>query len=308
MTGATPMSTSPAREWWTAHLGARPDPVGRWQVGPVRDERYGTCTGQVRKVQLDSYGATLNATWFRPDGATPGRLVIIPFYDTAPLFGQASARTALAGRDPARNAHGLRLAETGLSVLAVPWWFEQVAVTNSETAERSGLAARYSAAAARHQRELPMTGLGRSIADLMLAVSAVTAAQLVDPGGLGVFGHSLGAKLAGHLAALDPRIDAAVAHEAGWGWTNSNWEAPWYLDGDIPTARDHDELLGLVAPRPLLVTGGGDGDGPHNTALLARAAENWTDGGFDLLLHDGGHPAPPHVLAACASWLRRALA
>lgn len=301
------MSTSPAREWWTAHLGARPDPAGRWQVEPARPERYGTCTGQVREVQLDTYGATLTATWFRPDGAVPGRLVILPFYDTSPLFGLPSPRTVLAGRDPVRNAHGLRLAEAGLSVLAVPWWFEQVAVADPETAERSGLTARYSAAAARHHRDLPMTGLGRSIGDLMLAVSAVTAEQLVDPGGLGVFGHSLGAKLAGHLAALDPRIDAAVAHEAGWGWANSNWEAPWYLDGQIPPDRDHDELLGLIAPRRVLVTGGGDGDGDHNTALLERAAGRWDEGGFDLLLHNGGHPAPPHVLAACASWLRGAL-
>src|SRR5690625_6759871 len=79
-----------------------------------------------------------------------------------------------------------------------------------------------------------MTGLGRSIGDLMLAVSALQDSGLTGEDRLAVFGHSLGGKLAMHLAALDPRLDAGAAHEPGLGFAHSNWTDPWYLDGALP--------------------------------------------------------------------------
>lgn len=303
------MNTSSPRQWWIDHLGAEADPSGGWTLGPARQQQYGAASGQAAELTLHSFGSDLTASWFRPDNALPGALVLIPFYDAPPLFGLPSARTTLRGRDPNRGAHGSRLAEAGLSVLAVPWWFEHVAASDPATATAGSLQSRYSGAAEQHHRTMAVTALGRSLADLMLAVTAAHQEGLVGATGkLGVYGHSLGGKLAGHLAALDPRIDATVAHEAGWGFANSNWEAPWYFDEQIPTDRDQDDLLALIAPRPLLVAGGGDGDGEHNRDLIERAGAAWPeDASLELLLHNGGHPVPPHVLSGCAAWLRSRL-
>lgn len=61
-------------------------------------------------------------------------MVVVPFYDTPSVFGEPTARTRSAGRDPATGAHGLQLAQAGHAVLAVPWWFEHVAASDPRTA------------------------------------------------------------------------------------------------------------------------------------------------------------------------------
>ncbi|WP_193105865.1 hypothetical protein [Brachybacterium sp. FME24] len=234
--------------------------------------------------------------------------VIVPFYDTAPLYGEPSERTRRADRDPALGAYGLQLAQAGHAVLAVPWWFEQVSAADPATAAAGSLAERYGPAAQRHRREQTMTALGRSIGDLMLAVTALLDSGLSGDDRLAVFGHSLGGKLAMHLAALDTRLNAGAAHEPGLGFAHSNWTDPWYLDGVPPEGRDQDELLGLVAPRPFLLAGGGDSDGAHNLELFRSARSRWPEETSpDLLLHDGGHPLPQHVMARIREWLTNAI-
>lgn len=297
------------RRWWRDHLGAVPDPRGSWLPGGTRAPEHPGVRGEIHQLQITSFGTELTCEFLRPTAVpTAGVVVVVPFYDTAPLFAEASPRTALRGRDPVLNAHGLQLAEAGHAVLAVPWWFEQVAAEDPALADARGLEKRYGPAAARHRREQPMTGLGRSVADLMLAVTALQESGLAPSSRLASFGHSLGGKLSLHLAALDPRIEAGAAHEPGLGFAHSNWSDPWYLDGDVPDDRDQDELLGLVAPRPFLLAGGGDGDGVHNLDLFRSARRRWPEEqGLDLLLHDGGHPLPNHVMTGVATWLRERL-
>lgn len=293
------------RVWWRDQLGAVPDPDGSWSLGPVRETTGGTVSGTIRQILLSSYGSELTTELLRPADAPPtGVLVVVPFYDAPALFGEPTARTRLHDRDPRLHAHGLRLAEAGHSVLAVPWWFEQVAAADPATAGAKNLDSRYGPAAERHRREQPMTALGRSIADVMLALTAALDSGLVDGLRPTAFGHSLGGKLAMHLAALDTRIEAAVAHEPGLGFSHSNWDAPWYLDGDIPTDRDQGQLLALVAPRPFLLVGGGASDGVQNLDLARSAAAAWPEGvGLDLLLHNGGHPVPHFLMASIGAWL-----
>lgn len=190
-------------------------------------------------------------------------------------------------------------------MFAVPWWFEQVAAADPATAHARSLEERYGPVAERHRREQPMSGLGRSVGDLMLAVTALQQSGLAEGMRLAAFGHSLGGKLAMHLAALDERIELAAAHEPGLGFASSNWTAPWYLDAALPDGRDQDELLGLVAPRPFLLAGGGDGDGAHNLELFRAARRRGPEEtGLELVLHDGGHPLPPYVMAGIETWLR----
>lgn len=293
------------RRWWIDWLGADPDPDGSLTV--IAERPVGDRTGHV--LRLHSFGDDLDCLLVRP-GDGPRPLVIMPFYEVEPLFGLVGRRPAAPPDQPSR-AFGSALLAYGLAVLAVPWWFEVNAADDAPL----DLAGRYGPPAARHAERLPSTGLGRSVADLCLLVDRLTEAGAadrlgladVDPGRLGVFGHSLGGKLALHLAALDERIGATVAHEPGLGLDHSNWDAPWY-HGDRRPDRDHDQLLALAAPRPFLLVGGGDSDGPANLPLAERARPAWPEPyGLSTLLHDRGHPAPAHVVAGCGRWLADAL-
>lgn len=293
------------RRWWAQHLGARPDPAGVWQVREHPGYPGFALRGTFRTLSLTSYGSSLHAELFQPEHGAAGSLVVVPFYDTPPVFGFDSPRTRRNGRR-SRFPLGTALAARGLSVLAVPWWFEQTAVADPRTATATGLAGRYGPAADLHEQTHTMTALGRSIGDLMLAVRAVREEGFAASGHLGTFGHSLGGKLALHLGALDPRVDVVAAHEPGVGFAFSNWDAPWYLGSEVPAGRDQDEIVSLVAPRPLLIAGGGDSDGQHNRHLIDVAAGQWPEHhGPELLFHNAGHPMPEHVVEACSTWLHR---
>lgn len=306
MTGTDPPerdAAAGAREWWRRWLGAERDPHGSWQLESRPEDPRGW---QDADLLLHSYGSTLPARLLRPvhpHAGLAGAVVIVPFYETASLLGEPCARTAHRTAGPSQ-AYAVALATRGLAVLAVPWWFE-LAAAGSPARD---LAARYGPPAQRHQAAQTRTGLGRSLGDLILATDAVLAQEWVDPDRVGVLGHSLGGKLALHLAALDDRVGAAVVHEAGLGLRHSNWDAPWYLGDHLPTDRDHDQLLALVAPRPVLLGVGGDSDGEHNAELVRRAAQCWPDGtGPQVYRHHGGHPLTEDVLADLIGWLAEAL-
>ena len=158
--------------------------------------------GELQTITLRSFGSQLDAELFRPDGALEGPLIVVPFYETATVFGRSSARTGHSQLWP--RAHGLHLAQHGLCVLAVPWWFEQEGTKRQPSASQS-LSERYGPAAELHNRHHVNTPLGRSIADLKLAVSAVLSEGLGARDHIAAFGHSLGAKLALHLTALNTR-------------------------------------------------------------------------------------------------------
>ena len=300
--------TSDARsvrvQWWRDWLGAERDPRGTWSLHPRPDNPEGW---QDADLVLHSYGTDLGARLLRP--VPTGRqqrspVVIVPFYETATLVGEPCLRTAQRPPDRPTQAYAVELARRGVAALAVPWWFEQMAAGSPAR----NLAERYGPPAAAHAAAQDRTALGRSIADLFLAVDALLDQDWVDPERIGVHGHSLGGKLALHLAALDDRVAAGVAHEPGLGLQHSNWDAPWYLGTHLPEEVDHDELLGLVAPRPFLIGAGGDSDGEHNADLVRRAADWWPAGqGPQVLRHEDGHPLTEEVLSRTISWLAEAL-
>lgn len=302
------MTNSPvtgSREWWDAWLGADEDPAGTWSVSEQRPYAAFGIVGELQTLRLFSFGSYLDAELFRPAGAIPGPVVIVPFYETATVFGRSSARTG--GSQLWPRAHGLHLAQHGLCVLAVPWWFELEAAKRQPSACQS-LSERYSPAAESHYRHYSNTPLGRSVADLKLAVSAVLSEGLCARERIAAFGHSLGAKLALHLTALDTRVALAAVHEPGLGLAYSNWSAPWYLGARLPSGRDHEDLIRLVNPRPLLLAGGGASDGAHNRGLIERAfAGSPTHNRTATLYHNTGHSLPLYVMAAIRSWLAEQL-
>lgn len=284
-------SAGDPRTWWRDWLGV--DHHYRADASHQLSEVAGGDDPQMVERRLDlevEPGETLRCVLRHPRTGTgdPLPAVLVPCYDVA-------GKTAV---------HAADLADRGLVTLAVPWWFEVVA--GNRPGDRS-LADHYAGAVARHRASSPVTGLGRSVAHLMAAVDAVATLPFVDRARLGVFGHSLGGKLAMHLAALDGRIAAGVASEPGVGLAHSNWPDPWYLDGRTPgdAARDHDQLLSLVAPRQFLVIAGGDSDGDHNVAFVERARQHnpGTTDWLHWLRHDAGHTPPAPVLETGYRWL-----
>lgn len=116
----------------------------------------------------------------------------------------------------------------------------------------------------------------------------------VDPGRIGVVGHSYGGKWALFAGALWDRFAAVAVSDPGIVWDESrpnvNYWEPWYLGRDatrtrqpgVPTeanprtgayarlvaqGRDLHEVHALIAPRPFLVSGGSE-DPPERWRAL----------------------------------------
>ena len=123
--------------------------------------------------------------------------------------------------------------------------------------------------------------------------------------------------------ALDERLQAGVSSEGGVGIGQSNWSAPWYLGEAILERPDlaHQQLVAMVAPRALLVIGGGGSpgelpgaagpgaDGPESwqTLVAARPAFELLQAAerLGLLIHGQGHSVPPVAAEAVYGWLDR---
>lgn len=144
------------------------------------------------------------------------------------------------------------------------------------------------------------TGMARMLRDAMRATDLLAERPEVDPRRIGSIGHSLGGKEVLYHAAFDPRVRAAVSCEGGIGLTFSNWDAEWYLGGQVREpgfAADHHEILSLVAPRPFLLIGGESADGARSWPYVEAALPVWRlhDAGerLGLLRHGFGHDFPP---------------
>ncbi len=201
---------------------------------------------------------------------------------------------------------GLKLAENGFVVIC-PRCFLWQDVTS------------YQEAVTRFQQRHPRTkGMHKMLYDAQRALDILLAQPDVDPTRIGTVGHSLGAKEALYLAALDDRVHAAVASEGGLGLKSTNWEAPWYLGPEINEpgfARNHHELVALMAPRPFLViageagNGAADGDRSWPYLLAARPVyELSTDApALGMLNHRRGHPLPLELVPRVIEWLQVSL-
>lgn len=259
----------------TAHLEVRPTDTGR-------------------EVILEADGLTLTCPWQQPDDWN-GVTVVLPWYDTDSLFADTVP-------DPRRSFErnklpvATQLLERGFGVVAIGWWAEELAVSSPERA----LADRYGPPAALTLEQGWATGLGRSMRDILSVVEMIAA----DAGKLAIFGHSLGGKLALFAAALEPRLAACITHELGLGWEHSNWWDQWYF-GEVRPGFDCDQILSLVAERPILY-GAGHGFDAEPGIALARsvATDTWQ---VDILEHHNGHRPSTEVLEQAWTWLEKQL-
>jgi dienelactone hydrolase len=156
--------------------------------------------------------------------------------------------------------------------------------------------------------------MAKMLYDAQRAVDLLASLPGVDPARIGCLGHSLGAKEALYLAALDDRVRATVSSEGGVGIAFSNWDAPWYLGADWDTARasrDHHELLALAAPRAFLLVGGDSADGARSWPYIEAALPAYRLYGehprLGLFNHGQGHSIPPEAEARIYAWLEACL-
>ena len=240
-------------------------------------------------VQTDAFVLT-------PPGPRTKRPGAIVFHSTVP----ESIRQPAGLADAPEKHFGLTLARRGFVTFCPRnfLWPEDARMAAEDETRRF------------RQRHPRAKGMAKMLFDAQLALDILAARPDVDRNRLGCIGHSLGAKEALYLAAFDPRITAAVSSEGGIGTKMSNWDADWYLGDTVNQpafAREHHELLALVAPRPFLLVGGNSADGTASWPWLAAALPVYRLYGepprLGLLNHKRGHTVPADVEPRLLEWL-----
>lgn len=291
------------RNLWFDTLGPMPPRPESTAVRVLRTDDLPDVTRELIEYESEP-DLKVQAYLLRPKGpaAARSRAGIVALHPTTtetiePIAGVVG--------EPVRHL-GLKLAQRGFVVIC-PRCFLWQDVTN------------YQDAVNRFRQRHPRTkGMHKMLYDAQRALDILLAQPDVDPARIGAVGHSLGAKEALYLTALDDRVHAAVASEGGLGLTSTNWDAPWYLGPEIREpgfARNHHELVALIAPRPFLLIAGEEGngaaDGDRSWPYLQAARPIYELGtnspALGLLNHRRGHPLPVEVLPRVLEWLEVSL-
>jgi predicted peptidase len=146
-----------------------------------------------------------------------------------------------------------------------------------------------------------ITPLARNLWDLQCALDVLRAHPLVDSARIAACGLSYGGTCSLFLAALDPRIKAAIVSGYLSSWRAAH-TVPWNMCGSqvMPGQLgvfEHLDIASLIAPRPLLVESGVDDlifpiDAARATVAALRkvyAAAGGSDGSLVHDVFDGEH-------------------
>lgn len=242
---------------WTQFLGGFPREKAPLAPEFLKQEELPTFTRQLVTYQIED-GVRTDAMLLTPRGASGKLPAIVLFH---PTYSNHYARAVgLEGDDPERH-QAVQLVERGYVVLA-PRCFIWAELPPGYQRKGESL---YVANVRRMQERHPQwKGMTRMTWDGIRALDFLETLPNVDTNRVGLFGHSLGAKEVVYVAAFDPRPRCVVSSEGGIGLRLSNWQDVWYLGPEIRApgfAREHHELLALIAPRPFLLLAGGPGGG-----------------------------------------------
>jgi pimeloyl-ACP methyl ester carboxylesterase len=137
--------------------------------------------------------------------------------------------------------------------------------------DQTGFGSRINDAAAFYDRYPHWSQMGRMVEDTRTAVDALSTDALVDPQRIYLFGYSMGGNVALHAAAMDGRVKGVVSicgftpmrtdsvDKGTGGIARYVQERPllprlgFFIGQEAKTPYDFNELLGIVAPRPVLV-------------------------------------------------------
>jgi dienelactone hydrolase len=156
-------------------------------------------------------------------------------------------------------------------------------------------------------RLLASTVLG----DAACGLSALLADQRVDGARLGAVGHSHGGYVTILLAALDERVGFACASGSACSYARrmldrTGIELSQAIPGILSLA-DIEGLLGLIAPRPiLLLSATEDRHSADATEVVQAAIGSWEAHGarekLEHVRYDGGHALTPERTEKIISW------
>lgn len=266
---------------WHQRLGAWPPLIDEPTVEWVQSvERDGFIQHKVR-IQISAKGQMVEGYLLKPQGNGPFPAVLVPFYEPLTSIGEGKK-----GRGT--HDYGLQLARRGFVTLSIgtPGALESIGVDTRKALVDAG----------EKERRQPLTLLAYVAANCHTALSQMPE---VDSQRIGIIGLSYGGKWSMFASCLHDKFACAVWSDPGIVFNEKNanvnyWE-PWYLGYDpamrrkpgIPSADnprtglykemmdagdDLVDLHALMAPRPVLVSGGTE-DPPRNWRALNHLVE-----------------------------------
>jgi len=225
---------------------------------------------QYRNVEDEATKAFL----LLPDGSGPFPGVVVYHQHNSEWHLGKSEVVGLAG-DPLQ-AFGPMLARRGVVVLAPDAICFEDRRRNGSGAEprMDDFAQHYNEMAYRLvQGSLLMSIV---LADAALAISVLSAVDVVDQRALGAVGHSMGGHTVLFSAALDERVRFACASGAACSYrarirTQTGIEFAQAIP-DILSITDFDGVTKLIAPRPLLIVSGTDDPYSRDASAIVDSA------------------------------------
>jgi hypothetical protein len=257
---------------WQERLGPWPALLAKPTVKRLETVEKEGYTQQRVNVQISADGKQADGYLLVPKGNGPFPAVFVPFYEPQTSIGEGK-------KGQGTHDYGLQLVKRGFVTLSIgtPGSFENIGVETRELLTQAG----------KEQRRQPLTLLAYVAANCHTALAQLPE---VDAKRIGVIGLSYGGKWSMFASCLHEPFACAVWSDPGivFNEKNSNvnyWE-PWYLGYDPQATRkpgvpsetnprtglykrmteareDLVDLHALMAPRPVLVSGGTE-DPPRN--------------------------------------------
>jgi dienelactone hydrolase len=265
-------------ETWHKRLGPWPPLVEQPTVKKLETvERDGYTEHRVQ-VQASPEGRWVDGYLLVPKGPGPFPALVVPFYEPLTSIGRGAK-----GRGVGTHDYGLQLVKRGFVTLSIG--------TPGSLDKLGGDTRGALVDAGKLLRRQPLTLLAYVAANCLTALAQMPE---VDAQRIGIIGLSYGGKWSMFASCLDQRFACAVWSDPGIVFnekdSNVNYWEPWYLGYDpkverkpgVPSAtnprtglykelidagEDLVDLHALMAPRPVLVSGGVQ-DPPKNWQAL----------------------------------------
>ena len=263
---------------WHERLGPWPPLVEKPALKKLQKVERDGYTEYKVQVQASPNGLWVDGYLLIPKGKGPFPAVIVPFYEPLTSIGLGAK-----GRGVGTHDYGLQLVKRGFVTLSIgtPGSLDKVGGDTREALVKAG----------QELRRQPLTLLAYVAANCLTALAQLPE---VDALRIGIIGLSYGGKWSMFASCLDDRFACAVWSDPGIVFnekdSNVNYWEPWYLGYDPKTLRkpgvpsdknprtglykelidagdDLVDLHALMAPRPVLVSGGVQ-DPPKNWQAL----------------------------------------
>src|SRR5262245_55158994 len=263
---------------WHERLGPWPPLVERPAVKKLKQVERGGYTECQVQAQASPGGRWVDGYLLVPRGPGPFPAAVVPFYEPLTSIGRGAK-----GRGVGSHDYGLQLVKRGFVTLSIgtPGSLDRLGGDTRDALVKAGA----------DLRRQPLTLLAYVAANCLTALARMPE---VDPERIGIIGLSYGGKWAMFASCLDERFACAVWSDPGIVFnekdSNVNYWEPWYLGHDpkvqrkpgvpsptnprtglykelIESGDDLVDLHALMAPRPVLVSGGVQ-DPPGNWRAL----------------------------------------